>query len=216
MPMMLELFAGTGSVGNVAKELGYDVISLDRDMEAEIQIDIMKWDYTDLPRGLFDVIWASPPCTEYSRAKSIGIRDIAGSNKVVQRTIEIIEYFSPKYWIIENPQTGLLKDQEFMKWIPYKDIDYCKYGMPYRKRTRLWNNIDGWKPKPLCKRDCNSMNEGRTRHIQEAQQGGSTAERRLTQRTFATTDLYKVPAELIKEILLACDMEAENASEGEM
>ena len=213
MPMMLELFAGTGSVGNVAKELGYDVISLDRDMEAEIQIDITKWDYTDLPRGLFDVIWASPPCTEYSRAKTIGIRDIAGSNKVVQRTIEIIEYFSPKYWIIENPQTGLLKDQEFMKWIPYKDIDYCKYGMPYRKRTRLWNNIDGWQPKPLCKRDCNSMNEGRTRHIQEAQQGGNTAERRLTQQTFATTDLYKVPAELIKEILLACDMEAENASE---
>ena len=92
---MLELFAGTGSVGNVAKGLGYDVISLDRDMGAEIQIDIMKWDYTDLPIGLFDVIWASPPCTEYSRAKSIGIRDIAGSNKVFKRTIEIIEYFSP-------------------------------------------------------------------------------------------------------------------------
>ena len=108
---MLELFAGTGSVGNVAKGLGYDVISLDRDMDAEIQTDIMKWDYTDLSRGLFNVIWASPPCTEYSRAKSIGIRDIAGSSKVVKRTLEIIEYFSPKYWIIENPQTGLLKDQ---------------------------------------------------------------------------------------------------------
>jgi hypothetical protein len=213
MPMMLELFAGTGSVGNVAKGLGYDVISLDRDMGAEIQIDIMKWDYTDLPIGLFDVIWASPPCTEYSRAKSIGIRDIAGSNKVFKRTIEIIEYFSPKYWIIENPQTGLLKDQEFMKWIPYNDIDYCKYGMPYRKRTRLWNNIDGWQPKPLCKRDCSSMNEGRTRHIQEAQQGGSTAERRRVQQTFRTEDLYRVPSELIKEILTACDLEVDDASE---
>ena len=49
--MMLELFSGTGSVGQVAKELGYDVVSLDRDLEAHIQIDIMDWDYTDLPHG---------------------------------------------------------------------------------------------------------------------------------------------------------------------
>ena len=103
---MLELFSGTGSVGQVAKELGYDVISLDRDMEAHIQIDIMDWDYTDLPPWMFDVIWASPPCTEYSRAKTCGVRDIEGSNEVVKKTLEIIEYFKPKYWIIENPQTG--------------------------------------------------------------------------------------------------------------
>ena len=210
---MLELFSGTGSVGQVAKELGYDVISLDRDLEAHIQIDIMDWDYTDLPPWMFDVIWASPPCTEYSRAKTCGTRDIEGSNEVVKRTLEIIEYFKPKYWIIENPQTGLLKEQEFMMWIPYNDIDYCKYGMPYRKRTRLWNNIDSWHPKPLCKRDCDAMNETRTRHKQEAQQGGSTAERRLTQTTFSTTDLYRVPAELITEIISACDLNAENASD---
>ena len=213
MPMMLELFSGTGSVGQVAKELGYDVISLDKDMEAHIQIDIMDWDYTDLPPWMFDVIWASPPCTEYSRAKTCGVRDIEGSNEVVKKTLEIIDYFKPKYWIIENPQTGLLKEQEFMIWIPYNDIDYCKYGMPYRKRTRLWNNIDSWHPKPLCKRDCDAMNETRTRHKQEAQQGGSTAERRLTQTTFSTTDLYRVPAELIKEIISSCDLNAENASD---
>ena len=213
MPMMLELFSGTGSVGQVAKELGYDVISLDRDLEAHIQIDIMDWDYTDLPPWMFDVIWASPPCTEYSRAKTCGVRDIEGSNEVVKKTLEIIDYFKPKYWIIENPQTGLLKEQEFMIWIPYNDIDYCKYGMPYRKRTRLWNNIDSWHPKPLCKRDCDAMNETRTRHKQETQQGGNTAERRLTQTTFSTTDLYRVPAELIKEIISSCDLNAENASD---
>ena len=40
---LLELFSGTGSVGNVAKDLGYDVISLDRDMEANIKCDIMDF-----------------------------------------------------------------------------------------------------------------------------------------------------------------------------
>ena len=41
---LLELFSGTGSVGNVASELNYDVISLDRDMDADIKTDIMDWD----------------------------------------------------------------------------------------------------------------------------------------------------------------------------
>jgi site-specific DNA-cytosine methylase len=185
----LDLFSGSGSVGEVAKELGYDVISLDRDMEAEIQIDIMDWDYTDFPRGFFDVIWASPPCTEYSRAKTTAPRDIEGANQIVERTLDILEYFEPKYFIIENPQTGLLKDQLCMWGLPFKDIDYCKYGMPYRKRTRIWNNVFRWEPKPLCKRDCNSMNETRTRHIEEP--------KRIHQR-----QLNKVSSELIKEILL--------------
>ena len=137
---MLELFSGTGSVGEIAKEFGFEVISLDKDMEADIQIDIMERDYTDLPRHFFDVIWAWPPCTEYSRAKTIAPRDIEGANETVQRTLYILEHFEPKYWMIENPQTGLLKDQSCMYGLPFKDVDYCKYGMPYRKRTRIWNN----------------------------------------------------------------------------
>ena len=197
----LELFSGTGSVGSVAKELGYEVVSLDRDMEADIKCDIMDWDYKIYPPKYFDVIWASPPCTEYSRCKTIGVRDIAGSNIIVQRTLEIIEYFYPKYWIMENPQTGLLKDQLCRWGIPFKDVDYCRYGMPYRKRTRIWNNIFNWNPKPLCKKDCLAMNETKTRHKEEAQRAGSTAERRLTGRRFKQSELYRVPAELIKEIL---------------
>ena len=53
------------------------------------------------------------------------------------------------------------------------------------------------------------MNPERTRHLQ----GGSTAERRRTQQTFRTTELYVVPAGLINNILTACDLEASTASE---
>ena len=198
----LDLFSGSGSVGEVAKELGYTVISLDRDMEAEIQIDIMDWDCHDFPKGFFDVIWASPPCTEYSRCKTRAPRDIESANQIVERTLDILEYFEPKYWIIENPQTGLLKDQLCMWGLPFKDIDYCKYGMPYRKRTRIWNNVFRWEPKPLCKRDCNSMNETRTRHIEEAHRSGSISKRKATQNRFQQKQLNTAPNELVKEILL--------------
>ena len=83
----LDLFSGTGSFGSVAKELGYDVISLDKDMPADIQCNIMDWDYKVYPPKRFEVISASPPCTEYSIAKTIAVRHIQGANKIVQRTL---------------------------------------------------------------------------------------------------------------------------------
>ena len=200
---LLELFSGTGSVGDVARELGFEVVSLDRDMEATIKTDIMDWDPRIYPKGYFDVIWASPPCTEYSRAKTVGIRDIEGANEVVQRTLDILEYFEPKFWMIENPQTGMLKDQLCMYGIPFKDVDYCRYGLPYRKRTRIWNNAFDWRPKPLCNKDCNAMNETKTRHKETAQRGPCKGQER---NRHSQTELYRVPKQLIKDLFLSLDL----------
>ena len=62
---LLELFSGTGSVGRVARDLGFSVISLDL-KNANINTDTLSWDYKQFGVSDFDVIWASPPCTEYS------------------------------------------------------------------------------------------------------------------------------------------------------
>ena len=195
---LLELFSGTKSVGKVAEKLGYEVVSLDL-KDADINCDILEWDYTIYPTGHFDVIWASPPCTEYSRAKTTGVRKINDANKIVLRTLEIIEYLNPTYFIIENPQTGLLKEQSFMYGMPYKDIDYCKYGMPYRKRTRLWNNVFNWIPQPLCKKDCNSMNGKRHKETAQRMPNGKK-EGWGNNQCFKQSDLYVIPESLIYDI----------------
>ena len=130
---ILELFAGTSSFGQVADEFEHEVISLDKDMQASIQCDILDWDYTVYPSNYFNFIWSSPPCVEYSIAKTRGIRNLELANALVLKTLEIIEYFSPVFYIIENPTTRLLKHQPFMLNRNYKDVDYCKYGFLIEK-----------------------------------------------------------------------------------
>ena len=196
---ILELFSGTKSVGKVALEMGHSVVSLDL-KNADINCNILEWDYTCFPVGTYDFIWASPPCTEYSIAKTTGVRKIEEANKIVKKTIEIIEYFKPTWWVIENPQTGYLKKQEFMKDFEYKDVDYCKYGTKYRKRTRLWCNLENWTPRPLCKKDCGSVVDGK--HIEVAQRlpFGKKSLWKENYVIHKQDDLYKIPEDLIKEI----------------
>ena len=88
-----------------------------------------------------------------------------------------------------------------MKDFEYKDVDYCKYGFRYRKRTRLWNNIKEWTPRPLCYRDCGNIVDGK--HIETAQRLPS-GKRNLWKENYVKhkqEDLYKIPEDLIKEIL---------------
>ena len=196
---LLELFSGTDSVGKVAKELGYDVVSLDL-KDANINTNILNWDYKQFNRNNFQIIWASPPCVEYSIAKTTGVRKIDYANSIVKKTIEIINYFNPSVWFIENPQTGLLKHQEFMKDFDYFDLDYCKYGFPYRKRTRIWTNLKTWKPRPLCKRDCGNIINNKRKETAQRMPSGKKSDWGNDYIIHRQDELYRIPSELINEI----------------
>jgi len=158
---VLELFSGTGSVGKVCKQLGWNVVSVDMLLPADHQVDIMEFDYKQYPKNHFDIVWASPPCTNYSLLKKCWygrkLKDSSiytkeknaieqdEADKLVLKSLEIIDYFKPELWFLENPQTGNLKNREIMKDIPFYDVDYCMYSdWGYKKRTRIWTNKQDW------------------------------------------------------------------------
>ena len=110
-PRLLELFSGTGSIGRAFEAEGWEVASVDLDprFRPTVCCDVMQPDERSL--GSFDMVWASPVCTEYSRALSRRPRDLATGDRLVLRTLEIIGNLRPRWWAMENPQTGLLTRQ---------------------------------------------------------------------------------------------------------
>ena len=161
---LLELFSGTKSVSKVADELGWEVVSLDL-KGADINCNILDWDYRQYEPGSFDIIWASPPCNCFSHFRKcllgrFGITEESIQNDienialpVLYKTIEIIDYLNPKYYFIENPQTGRMK--EYMDR-PFYDVDYCQYSdWGYKKGTHIWTSQQSFSPR-RCHAHCSN------------------------------------------------------------
>ena len=196
MPRLLELFSGTGSIGRAFAAQGWDVVSVDLDPHANAThcSDVAEWDYTCV--GRVDVIWASPPCMNYSRARSRGgSRDLEPSDNLARKTLEIAAALGSPPLFIENPHSGDLKNRGIIE-LPMQVVDYRKYGMPYRKRTAIWTNT-GWMPaRPLCKHDC---------HASDGKRHFATAQRGPPGPTFTQRELYRIPAVLCNEVAQFCN-----------
>lgn len=209
---VLELFSGTRSVGKCCDELGWESVSLDINDNCDIKCDIMEWDYTIYKPNYFDIIWASPPCASFSKLQycSIGkkmkdgniktrktIEDnmINNGDPIVRRTLEIIEYFKPSLWFIENPFTGQLKNREYMKDLSFYDVDYCMYSnWGYKKKTRIWTNKTHWKGKK-CNKKCGNIDENGNHFMLIGKQDNGYGYTTLEQR-------YRVPPDLIYSLFL--------------
>lgn len=154
---VLELFAGTRSIGKAFEKNGHEVYSIEWDKNFENidwHEDIGKITAQDIIErfGKPDVIWASPDCTSYSLAaiSHHRVKEANGNlrpiteyakfcDKVNAHVIELIKELNPTYFFIENPRGGLC-NMNFMKGIPKHLVTYCQYGYPYMKPTHIFTN----------------------------------------------------------------------------
>ena len=200
MPHLLELFCGTKSVGKVFEERGWKVTSVDFDPQFKPTICMNVLDLEPyMIEGNVDLVWASPLCTHYSRARTTARtpRDLEGSDALVRKCLDLADRLFCHYFI-ENPESGLLKTRDVVAGIPYRVVDYCVYADERfahraRKRTALWTNTN-WKPsRPLCNKDCGHCVGNR--HLDHAQRGGSA-----TGRRHSLHELYSMPPALVEDI----------------
>lgn len=203
---VLELFAGTRSIGKAFEARGHDVFSIEWDKQHENidwYVDIMEVTAADILErfGKPDVIWASPDCTTYSiaaishhRTKEVdgnlkAVSEYAKlSDKLNQHLLDLIRELDPTYFFIENPRGGLRK-MNFMKDIPKYTVTYCQYGDNRMKPTDLWTNHPDPKFKAMCK-------NGQPCHV-AAPRGSSTG----TQGLKNVVDRSRIPKELCEHIV---------------
>ena len=197
--VVLNLCSGTGSVSKPFVKGGWEVTEVDIDPRYEPThvVDLNDWE-CPYGVGFFDVIWASPDCTQYSRARTTAKtpRDLEKADRLVKRCLELIFQLQPRVWFLENPDSGMLKTRDFMQNIPFVRVDYCMYGAPYRKRTRIWTNAD-WKPK-LCDRSHLVDNC----HLKTAQRGGRGTWN--AHDSCKLDELHALPARLCEDIFTHC------------
>ena len=208
---VLELFAGTRSIGKAFEKHGHEVYSIEWDKN----FDNIDW-YEDIGKitaqdiidrfGHPDVIWASPDCTSFSiaaishhRRKNLEtgnldpVSDYAKfCDNVDQHVLDLIRELKPKYWFIENPRGGMRK-MTWMQGLPRYTVTYCQYGDTRMKPTDIWTNHPDPKFKPPC-------HNGDPCH-EPAPRGSKTG----TQGLKGSIDRSRIPDKLCEHIVEICE-----------
>lgn len=216
---VLELFAGTRSIGRAFEARGHEVISVEWDTSFE-DIDwygdvgsLTAEDAIRLCGGVPDVIWASPDCTTFSVAaishhrmqeadgNLAPVSDYARQCDVIDTHMlgmidELVargrEEGKQVYYFIENPRGGMRK-MRWMKGRPRYTVTYCRYGDERMKPTDIWTNHPNPRFLPPCKNGDNC-------HVR-APRGARTG----TQGIKGHVDRSRIPQALCEHIVAVCE-----------
>ncbi len=208
---VLELFAGTQSIGKAFEAHGHEVYSVEwnkdfPDIDLCADVGQLTAEQVLAAFGKPDVIWASPDCTTFSIAAISHHRrrdPVTGSlapvseyakfcDQVDRHVLDLIRELAPRFWFIENPRGGLRK-MDFMQGLPRYTVTYCQYGDTRMKPTDIWTNH----PDPQFKPPCHN---GDPCHVR-APRGARTG----TQGLKGSRDRSVIPSLLCEHIVQICE-----------
>ena len=209
---LLELFAGSRSVGKMGDKLGFNVFSIDWEdydnIDLSIDIGELKKEYVPF---IPDVVWASPDCTTYTIAAISHHRNKTEPTSEYAKQCDIVnQHFINliKEWLIINPDMvffienprGMLRHMPFMQSFKRHTIWYCQYGDDRAKPTDIWTNSLTWLPRNICRnykydKEGNIINKHC--HHASARRGSPTG----TQGRKGSYERSMIPDELCLEIL---------------
>jgi site-specific DNA-cytosine methylase len=207
---VLELFAGSRSIGKASEKLGCDVFSSDIEPFENINyvVNILEFDVNNVP-FVPNVIWASPPCTSFSVA-SIGkhwnkdntpkTENAQLGVSIVQKTLDIINHFlniNPNLiFYIENPR-GKLRKLPVVENLERTTVMYCQYGDSRMKPTDIWSNNIKTILNPIGFEPKTCFNGNRNCHHEIAPRGSRSG----TQGLKGAYDRSKLPEQLCSEVI---------------
>jgi hypothetical protein len=130
--IILHLCADTGSDSKPYRDNGYKVICIGKNIGVE--------NYRP-PKNVYGII-ANPPCTNFSsvrtsakipRNEEEGMRLVKECQRIIKESGDI------KFWVIENPAMGRLKNYLGKPQFVYQPWEF---GSPWTKKTALWGKFN--------------------------------------------------------------------------
>ena len=158
--VILSLFDYSGNWPHKYKENGYIVVQVD----IKHDIDILELTPEDLPFDSIYGILAAPPCTDFagSGAQYWKAKDLDGrtahSLAMLDKVLELVDYFKPKFWALENPvgRLSTLRPELGKPWYfnPHEFAGYCgteeqREHERYTKKTGIWGSFNKPEKKDL-------------------------------------------------------------------
>ena len=146
--LILHLFADTGSDSQpYRKDPRYRVLTIGSDIGVE---NIKGTDF-----GPVHGVILNPICREFSPARygnyfGGGERlggDVDEGMKLVYEGMRVVDEANPRWWVMENPAAGRLRD---FVGPPNHSYQPWQYGSPWTKRTGLWGSFN--MPEPVYDR----------------------------------------------------------------